>query len=101
MNVKPITLSIVGLHHYEADPKGAPQCEVYTPDFSLDSLVYTSSKHDVGESIPASEIRRAPLYDVYSYKSDTVNIGTRLSWQEMLKYIGQIIRLKPRPATTP
>lgn len=101
LNVEPITLGIIGLYHQAADPRGLPNVEVYTPMESIDYLVYTGSKHAVGDSIPASETRQVYLSDVYSYQSDTVTAKARLSLREIIGHLGLRLRQSFKPATNP
>ena len=76
VNVKPITLGIIGLYHEKADPRGLPNVEVHTPMPSVDHLVYADSKHAIGESIPVSGIKYGPLSTVNTYESDTTKANT-------------------------
>ncbi len=84
LNSEPITLCIIGVFHREADPRGLPQCDVYSPDCSEDYLVYVGSRHDVGKPIAMSETRRISLSDLRSYQSGDVNVKPRRLYSLLL-----------------
>lgn len=85
----PKTLSVIGIYHKPADPRGMPNCEEYIPDYSLEYLVFAEDVQPDGAEMPYSRIRYSHLSDFITYESGDVSVSVVLPLTEILSRFGR------------